>query len=764
MLFLISYGQNRPTVLEKNKDEEYHVKWGRYCVGQANNTYQSEYVEKIRLNKRFYKGHQWTLNEDLEAFFKDDTGQSRNRIKIIKNQIRPMIEQYRGNAIRMTINARVKSVSQMAINRREERLQEMMFYTGVANDPDNPYAEHIKKKFPIGNTPGETEEIFDNLYVDNFVQDMNWLLEFVSQRNKFEQKQLRIAEELALGGIAVVKSFEHGGHQQFQVCESENFFFDRSGMEYDLTDAGFMGEVWYGDSPDIFERHPNISQTSREAIENYAKQWRKIGINGAATTRGNSQPNKYNVGGKMPVFRTYWKDSEEIEYGYVKDQFGYDYLTKINYVYEGETEPRYTDKDLIEVDSIKSKTLLRGKKSRKIYVDTLRFCEFIPKEIMSNNDGNIDDKYTDIVLDYGLVPYQETESLDFNNVQFPYKCYCWGYLDGEVLSPIDDAINPQRFINRILSVAENQINNSRGAGIMYDKSAMDPDGGESEMLRNMNQSKPVGFKAKGLGMQNVVSTYDTTIKAGTMVMFNIVDAMKGYIQEATGVNEALKGESTGSDQLVGVTQLLIQRGSLMQEPFYNAITQIFLQCYQSIAVVGKRIYADNERNLAIAVGDNGVKVIKISRDMKLEDFRCFVKRENTDELLTNAGNQMLTTFLQMGLIDRNRFSNLYGRSTPDEIATALRQASKESVEIARQQKKEEEAQGQQVQQGVQQAAAQQQYNMHEAQAHADITNLMDKKHDLNKEFVKQLGKMASTNPRAQNQILDATKNLNQSSV
>lgn len=759
MLFLISYGQNRPSVLDTLKDVDYHVKWARFCVGQANNNYQSEYIEKIKLNKRFYKGQQWILGEDLEAFFKDDSGQDRNRIKIVNNLIRPMIEQYRGNAIRMTINARVKSISPLAISRRESRLQEMLFYSRRAAHPDNPFAQGLKDKFPIGDTEGVTEEIFENMYEDKYVEKMNYLLDYVATRNKFEAKQVRVAEELALGGIAVIKTFEQGGHQQFQITESENFFWDRSSMEYDLTDSGFMGEVWYADSPDVYEKYPDMSATDKQAVENFVQQWKKIGIQSGGTTRASSQQNKYNSGSKIPVFRVYWKDSEECEYGYVLDEAGYPYLTKINFTYEGEDKPRYTDADLIEMNTERAKRVLRGKKKRKLFVDTMRFCEFIPKEIMGNNESGMDNKFSDIVLDWGMVPYQETESTDFNNVQFPYKCYCWGYVDGEVLSPIDDAINPQRFINRILSVTENQINNSRGSGIMYDKTALDPEEGESGMLRNMNQSKPVGFKAKGLGMQNIVSTYDTTIKAGTMTMFNIVDVMKGYIQGSSGVNEALKGESTGSDQLVGVTQLLIQRGSLMQEPFYNGITQIFLQCFQSISNVGKRIYADNERNLAAAVGDEGVKVIKISRDMKLEDFRCFVKRENSDEMLMNAGNQMLMTLFQMQLIDDKIMANLYNRCTPDDVANALRKAAKERQEVSRMQKKEADGQKQQVAEGMQQAATLHQNQIHDDQARQDIHTLMGQKHDMNKEIMKQMGKIAPHSPAAQKRILDAAKGI-----
>jgi hypothetical protein len=759
MLFLISYGQNRPSVLDDVKDTDYHVKWARFCVGQANNNYQSEYIERIKLNKRFYKGQQWVIGEDLEAFFKDDEGQDRNRIKIIKNQIRPMVEQYRGNAIRMTINARVKSISPLAITRKESRLSEMLFYSKLANQPDNPFAQSIKDKFPVGKNDGETEEIFENLYEDKYVEKMNYLLDFVSSRNKFEQKQVRIAEELALAGIAVVKNFEQNGHQNFQITESENFFWDRSAAEYDLSDSGFMGEVWYGDSPDIYEKYPNMSSGDRQAVENFVQQWKKIGIQSGGTTRASSQQNKYNSGSKIPVFRVYWKDSEKYEYGYVLDDSGYPYLTKINFVHEGEEEPRYTDKDLVEVKTQRAKKLLRGKLKRKIFVDTMRFCEFIPKEIMASNESELDNKYSDIVLDWGLAPYQETENMDFNAVKFPYKCYCWGYVDGEVLSPIDDAINPQRFINRILSVTENQINNSRGSGIMYDKTALDPEGGEQEMLRNMNQSKPVGFKAKGLGMQNIVSSYDTTIKAGAMTMFNIVDIMKGYIQETTGVNEAMKGESTGGDQLVGVTELLIQRGSLMQEPFYNGITQIFLQCFESIATTGKRIYCDNERNLSAAVGEEGVKIIKISEDMKLEDFKCFVKRDNSDDMLVNAGNQMLMTLFQMQLIDDKIFSNLYDRATPSDVAFALRKAAKERQEIARMQKEQGDQQQAQAQEGMQQMMAQQQNQQHEQQAREDIMHLTDKKHDMAKEILKQMGKIAPNSPAAQKQILDAGVSL-----
>lgn len=762
MLFLIGDANLRPNMLEDTKDEEYHLKFGRYCVGQANNQRHVDYVTKIRLNKDFYKSKQWIFDEDLEAFFKDESNQPRNRLKVINNIIRPMVENYRGNAIRMQINARVKSISPMAISRREKKLNEMLFYTEVANEEGNPYKDALKKKLPIGESQGETQEIFDNLYIDNYVETMNDLLKYVAERNKFEYLQLRVAEEMALSGIAILKNFEYGGHHNFDFVEPENFFWDRSGKKYDLSDAEFMGENPYLTTSEIFEEFQNLTAEDRKAIMTYSQQYHKVNLQYGAGSRGNVQRAKYDTGGRVPLYYVYWRDTQKYEYGYVKDEFGYPYLTKINFTYEGEDAPRYTDEDLITVDTVRSRQVLGGKKKKSIYVDIMRYVKFIPKEILASvHDDNEAHHFTDIMLDHGIAPYQETESLEVSNVQFPYKCYCWGYIDGEVLSPVDDAISPQRMINRILSVAENQINNSRGSGTFYDKSMIDEQGGEDEMLRNMNQSRPVGINAKGRGIQNAVSQYDSTVKNGTMVLFNIMDVMNTQVQRMTGVNEALKGENTGSDQLVGVTQLMIQRGSLMQEPFYNAVTQIFLQSYQAIATVGKRIYADNERELTMAAGDEGYKIIRITKDMKIEDFKSFVKRENADEVLTQAGDQMLLTFLQMQLIDKDAFSVLYGRSSPDEISMYLRKKAKDDREVARMQKEQEDKQNAQLQEQAGMEQQQQKQMQDEAIARDDIKDLHDKQFKMKEIYAKQLGSMAKTNPAAQAEILNKTRGQDQ---
>lgn len=227
MIFLISVWEPRPNILTDVKDESYHGRWARYCVGQANNIFHTRYVDKIKLNKAFYKNRQWVMEEDIEGFLKDDENNERNRLALKNNVIQPLVEQYRGNAIRMNINAKCKAVSPQAVNRRQESLNEQLFKSKIANQPGNPFGEEMKKKFPIGDNEMETENIFDNIWSDTYVRNMNYLLTYVSELNRFPSMQVRVAEEICSSGIGVTKTYEYGGNQIFTNVESENFWWGK---------------------------------------------------------------------------------------------------------------------------------------------------------------------------------------------------------------------------------------------------------------------------------------------------------------------------------------------------------------------------------------------------------------------------------------------------------------------------------------------------------------------------------------------------------
>lgn len=692
-LLLEQIGESRrPNRLEDKKDEKYHIQWGRYSIGIGFNGVSQKWLSQSTLNRNFWLNNQWIHQEDTEAFFKDLTLQSRNRIKVINNFIKPIVEQYRGNAAIMDITARAVPTSIKAVNRREEQLGRALFLTDVATDNPN-LRNEIQQQVPIGTTKEETDMMFENIYQDKFVEGINGLLDQVSQQNEFKQKQEPVALDLCLTGKGVLMyNFDSVGMKWNRV-EAEYHFFDNGCSKPDLSDATFHGHYEYIGASDIYENY-DIGAEDKKTIE-------------AFLTKRDSTDTKPN---RIPLFHVYWKDVEISTYGYVRDKYGYIFLTKLdNYEYEDEKEDSYSDKDLVPVKELtdRQKEVCGGSNKKRIDMDVIRFVKFIPNEYVTNSKYDRD-KVSDILCDFGVMPYQDTSSAEFQECSFPYKCGTWIYYEGQIDSPISALINPQRMINRYGSVMENLINNMKGANIFYDKDAMDTtEGGEAEMLSNLGQSKPIGLRARRMGIHNVIQEYNPKLD-GVNQYLQLAGAQKDSLDRIIGINESLQGQSVSANQLVGVTQSQIQRGSLIQEPFYSALSYIFLQAYQSIANVGKRFYLKNNRELTIAVGDSLTKVLKLSEKLNMEDFRVFIKRQPNVDQQIQVGNQLLISFIAQGMIDMVGFSDMYNRSTPDQIAQKLREIAKTQAEAQRQQAQNEE---QQIKEGAMMEAQQQEQQM-----------------------------------------------------
>jgi hypothetical protein len=328
-------------------------------------------------------------------------------------------------------------------------------------------------------------------------------------------------------------------------------------------------------------------------------------------------------------------------------------------------------------------------------------------------------------------------------VEFPYKAYCWSYDKGEVLSPLDDAIQPQRFINRLLSVAESHINNSRGSGTVISKDAVDPRDGEEAVMRNINTSKPIFLDTTRTGsVQNAVGTYGSTIGSGTMALFDVINTMQTAMQDITGINEAMTGTQGGKDALVGVIQSQIQRGSLVQEPFYYALTSILKQAFQHMTTVGKRVYIENPRRLAMMAGDGGMKNILLTKDAELEDFKIFIERSEDEATAIQSGNALLFTLLQSGMLDPTRFANLFNRSDSDDIARAMREYQKELLEASKMQQQQQAQQQAGIQQQAEGMAQLENAQAQEMMMNEAEENQRNRDADVEKTLIKESAKNA----------------------
>jgi len=538
MLGYISAPYPKPNRITDKKDEKYHRDYGKYCVSNSYSVTYAEWLKKYSINKRFYSGKQWTFDEDLETFLKDVDGNTRNRIQVVFNTIRPLVEQYRGNSNILRMGATCKSSSPLSITRKERALAEALFRFELAEQSDV-FREAMDDP-NIGQTEQETTEIFENTYTDEYAESMNSLLRYSALKNDFKGLQILAGMDMALSGLCVNEGFEYNQQLIFERVDPSEFLWDTSAKLPDLTDSEFMGRAYMAMPTEIYEQY-QVKDEDKKKIETF------ITNNSSSVNTYNSEIDNLNrrngySENRIPVYRVYWRDTDVYEFGYIQSEFDdYKVLVRLDSTDE-DGNLKYKESDLVEPpkNRIGEKYFKKGKKKARLTVDTLRYCVFTPGDVIASGQSDAvksKEKVEDIVYDYGVYEHQEVKQEDWRSVKFPFKCYTWGYVDGEVLSPVDDAISPQRFINRVLSVAENQINNSAGSNIIIDKSSIDPQDGEEGVMRSINNGRILTMNSRGLGIPNTVGTYDATPKAGTYGLFDIIPTVRGLLTRQLGLTK-----------------------------------------------------------------------------------------------------------------------------------------------------------------------------------------------------------------------------------
>lgn len=658
----------RPNRLDEEKDKDYHVRYARWAIGSYNLAAYQSFIVRYLTNIAFYRGNQWIFDEDLDPFLMDESGEVRNRIKWIQNIIKPFVEYYRGAAIRMDLNTEVISMSRESKNRRDMALDRVLYWQRNAKrmmDEGMPdAANQIKQQFGLKDSEQQTIDTFNNLYVDELTMKISKLLKYISTvRNDVAKYKRKLAIDIALSGIGVLKEVDFNGEQVWERTAPERYIFDNTCEEDDFTDSEFMGEFRMASSSDLYEMYPKLTYEEKRMIETSM-------TNGSMGIGMHTLMSFYlNYAQKTPVYEMYWRDVETSRYGAFYDQFGYPVLEEVS-----KENPL---NELIPVSELArfeegydwiKQTLNKGNdkitsNNRVIETEQIRFCSFLPMEY--SNAGQ------DVVLDYGIRRYCQKNRMGYRKPDYPYKAATYSYILGEVMSPVEALISPQRFLNRTLSVAESHINNSRGSGTVIDKDSIDMQGGEEEIQRNMNMSKPVYVRAQRQ-VNNVIGSYDATIKGGTLSLFDIADRMKGIANDVFGGGESMTGGGGAYRATGAVNQNNIAQGVIMQEPFFNAIERIYMQSFDSMVNRGKRIYLSNRRELSFIAGDDGVVVLEMSKDMLLEDWNAKVVRSADMYTERDAADQMLMIFRDKGMIDDKTYSALFRNSTMMDVAFGLR--------------------------------------------------------------------------------------------
>ncbi len=692
MIPLIS-GETKPNRADETKGIKYDNEYGRWVAKNSHCSKHYEHQNMIKVNKNFIMANkQWDNLEDVSNFLKDTTGQSTNRIKVEMNYIQVLVNSYVGNVERMSMRSTCQSFSPMVETRKEEKLNEMLMWTNVAAHSDEQYAGMLKTNLPIGDSEAETAQMFDNYYCDKYVEAMNNLMAHSEAVNNFDILKREAAEHLAYTGMYVQEPVIMSGDYKFNWVQTDEFFWDRSAKKYDLSDAGYMGKVQWVLPTEIYER-VQLLDDDVLAIES-----QNVEI--------------LSQHDRIPIYKSCWRDIQKSKWGYVENEFGDIVLVKIDHKEPDEEKPRYTMSDVVncnkltpyQLDTVK-KEKGGGKAVRVMKMEAWRYCEFVPAEYLSVRNDKRKSQTADLVLAHGLIPYQENDIYSAFDMKPPFKVALYMYVDGVVNSPICVAINPQRIANRIMSAMENIINNESGSGTVLAEEAIEKSGHTlDEITLRMKRSEPIALKAAFLGgINNVVGRYNDSAGNGKQHMMEMTKSFLEAIENITGVNYAMKGQLDTPNQLVGTMQLMIQRGSIIQERFIAALKEVFKQMYQSVATSGKRFYINERPRLTAIVGDENTLVLEMARGMLMEEFRAKVTFEVDQQTERQFVDTTVLSLLQYQLLDQKRATELLGRASTDDMWRSTREYAKEVAEAQKQM-----AEGQQ--QEAQQEKAQQQEN------------------------------------------------------
>jgi len=653
-----------PNYTDKPKDKAYYIGWGNYIMYRAQTFEITISRQQNWFNNNFLHGDsvnnlQWMFSDDTDFFLNDESGNPRMRTMQTANIIMPIVRMIKNMAISSDYEFELKPMSDMTKRRYDRELARVKAMGIVANNVGGVLGDHIKSNYPIGETDADTEREFKSYYSDDLVNGINCLCRAVADMNQLNGEVKKwLANQLIVFGIGVLYDTVHNGYQSFERIDASRFIWDVSAQQPDLQDGNYMGDYWLDLPSNIYEAYPELTEDQRAQI-NMASQ---------ITNNGTQWYNRAwlgNTTGRVRVMRAYFRDNEWREEGVVMNEYGDELFTRINH-----PESRFTDEDLIEPKNPVFIKVLEGKKKRKSLKEIIHFVKFVDCT-MDVTPTDPDQGNLPIILEYGEMPYSENNPFLFGRTQFPYKCNTFSYFNGYPQGIVGFIVGEQRLYNKVLSVKEQQINQYQPPVTLYDKTVIDAQaGGETKFRINLQNGIPTSVIQRG-GLPNQVMRLPGTDLASTMQL----DAVNGNInmaaQNSVGANPVMLGSDM--NQLVRTNQMQIQQGSLMQEDIFSALSDILRQCYQSIATRGRKIYYDNPASLSYSLGSDLQREIMVSPETLNEQVLIQMKKSLPHGKDVEIANAKADAYLAAGVIDGETFGKVIGRSTIQELYSAVAQ-------------------------------------------------------------------------------------------
>lgn len=649
------------------KDKVYHLEYGRSCIAQIDHAALEDLRLQMYLNGQFFAGNQWILREDIETFLMNSSEDSRNRLAVKINMFRTVLEKYRGTALRMSFNCTARPIGGLAMNRMQEFLARQLNMGAIAATSTN-LRDALSETNTFGRTDEETTAIIENTYRDQLLEALHQLILAVAEICEVGKHNEEDMWDLVNSGLVVSCAKKGYTHMELERVSPKDFFYGGTQdiKSLDLRECEFMGYHCEMSPTAIYEQYQPPDSVVRR-IESAMRSNAGIGASGAVI-----QPT---------VYRVCWKDFMYQVWGYVRGIDGLPELAKINFIPPDappDFKPEFTDADVIDPeDTPRNWEFFRGGRTRQCIVEICRYVDMIPWESMFGctddyKKSNVpkEEQY-DICLAYGVHDFQEVNPFDTAKVKLPFQVRAWAIHENRIIAPMSDHRDPQRFMNRIMSVTEQQFNNSGGKGVMIDTDMLPPHLDENDVTLRVRRGEAIPFETKGKGIPNAFGIYDATPGQGTHAYFQVLNEVMSLMRVVSATPEAATGTAT-ADQLNGVTQMLLEQSNILDGAIYHALADYNRQKYQHIATAGKQLYLERPDVIKDLVSTQDQKVLLASEDAALERLLIKIERVDAEQVERKNVDSTAIALRNMGLLDGQRFANIFGRGTMDQLLSAIR--------------------------------------------------------------------------------------------
>lgn len=275
----------------------------------------------------------------------------------------------------------------------------------------------------------------------------------------------------------------------------------------------------------------------------------------------------------------------------------------------------------------------------------------------------------------------ETRS-PFNHESHPFSIYLGHLIDGEIHSFVENIIDQQRYINRLITMIDFIMGASAKGVLVFPENAIPAGMNKEDILEQWTSYNGVIFAnlKPGMALPQQISTNATNIGANEMLSLQLQ-----LVRDISGIHGALQGKEAksgtaaslyaqeASNAQVNIADLLESFTAFRQQRDYKLV-KIAPQCYDEefyINLAG-RDYSDEAKQWNPSLASSADVYINLEESQNTATYRMMA-------------NQILIKAMEMRLVDFETVLEAGGVPNGDKILSAIERRKQAAAEEMAQQ-------------------------------------------------------------------------------